>query len=264
MGESQIYPNRQAYFAHRYCRLLTKSCAAQEIGHVAFTLCVTVAHQEDAKRYTGAVTYFNEQLMAQVGVSKWVSLARARERAVKAGWLHYESGNRGQRMPGRYWVTIPEHLVALDDSPCDEGQYPPKGDRTPLALSSKGVSSGVLDPSQYPPKGDRGGDRGGEHSTLSLSLCNKASNDADAPTKKVEGRQVTKRFTKPTPEDVRAYCTERQNTVDAERFLDYYEANGWRVGKNPMRDWKAAVRTWEKNGFSNGEVKKAEPLKYRG
>ena len=50
----------------------------------------------------------------------------------------------------------------------------------------------------------------------------------------------------PTLEDVKAYCQERGNRVDPERFIDYYTANGWKVGKNPMKDWKAAVRTWER------------------
>ena len=50
----------------------------------------------------------------------------------------------------------------------------------------------------------------------------------------------------PTIEDVKAYCNERGNRVDPERFIDYYTANGWKVGKNPMKDWKAAVRTWER------------------
>jgi len=56
-----------------------------------------------------------------------------------------------------------------------------------------------------------------------------------------------KRFIKPTLEEIKAYCAERRNTVSPEKFLDYYEANGWRVGRNPMKDWRAAVRTWEKN-----------------
>lgn len=56
----------------------------------------------------------------------------------------------------------------------------------------------------------------------------------------------TKRFVKPTLNDVRAYCMERQNSVDPESFIDFYESNGWKVGKNPMKDWKAAVRTWER------------------
>jgi len=56
-----------------------------------------------------------------------------------------------------------------------------------------------------------------------------------------------KRFKPPTVEEVRAYCKERQNNVDPEKFVDYYTSNGWSVGKNKMKDWKAAVRTWEKN-----------------
>ncbi len=60
------------------------------------------------------------------------------------------------------------------------------------------------------------------------------------------------RFTPPSIDEVKAYCQERGNGVDAERFIDYYNANGWRVGKNAMKDWKAAVRTWEKNGYGNG------------
>ena len=58
------------------------------------------------------------------------------------------------------------------------------------------------------------------------------------------------RFKKPTLEQVEAYCCERNNGIDAERFYDYYEANGWKVGKNSMKDWKAAVRKWERNEYS--------------
>lgn len=54
-----------------------------------------------------------------------------------------------------------------------------------------------------------------------------------------------KRFTPPTLAEVTAYYRERQNAVDPQRFIDYYTANGWKVGKNSMKDWKAAVRTWE-------------------
>lgn len=63
-----------------------------------------------------------------------------------------------------------------------------------------------------------------------------------------EERPVDKsfRFHKPTPEEVEAYCRERNNGVDAARFWNFYESKGWKVGKNPMKDWRAAVRTWEK------------------
>lgn len=55
-----------------------------------------------------------------------------------------------------------------------------------------------------------------------------------------------KRFTPPTLDDVSAYIRERGSNVDAQRFLDFYTAKGWMVGKNRMKDWKATVRTWEK------------------
>ena len=63
----------------------------------------------------------------------------------------------------------------------------------------------------------------------------------------------TKRFKAPCADEVKAYCTERKNHVDADKFIDYYTANGWKVGKNPMKDWKAAIRTWEKNSISSGK-----------
>ena len=63
------------------------------------------------------------------------------------------------------------------------------------------------------------------------------------------------RFIKPTIEEVIAYCQERNNDVDPQKWFDYYVANGWKVGRNVMKDWKAAVRTWEKNGYSNGNGK---------
>ena len=59
---------------------------------------------------------------------------------------------------------------------------------------------------------------------------------------------LKERFKKPTLEEVQSYCLERNNNINAELFIDYYESNGWKVGKNSMKDWKAAVRTWEKKG----------------
>lgn len=69
----------------------------------------------------------------------------------------------------------------------------------------------------------------------------------------------SKRFTPPEVEEVAAYCEERKNGIDAQHFVDYYEARGWMIGKNRMKDWKAAVRTWERNrdgGGTNGKPEK--------
>ena len=198
MSSSVVYPQRQPFFAHRYCRLLTKTCAAQDIGHIAFVLCVTIAHQEDAKRYKGAVTFFNEQIMPLIGVSKWDALDRARKRAVKACWLHYEPGNRGQRQPGRYWVTIPDGLDDFVDTPCDETQYPPNGNRDGEWIKNQYPAKGnwvesqspTQSPTQPPANGDREGerrgDREGELSTLSLKPSPKKSRAAKIKNKYTE------------------------------------------------------------------------------
>ena len=65
-----------------------------------------------------------------------------------------------------------------------------------------------------------------------------------------------KRFEKPSISDIKQYCIERNNNVNAEQFYDYYESNGWKVGKNSMKDWKAAVRTWERSEYRKPTQKK--------
>lgn len=69
------------------------------------------------------------------------------------------------------------------------------------------------------------------------------------------------RFVKPKVEEIDSYCKERKNNVDAQQFFDYYESKGWKVGKSPMKDWKSAVRTWERNDFNNHKSYSEEPPK---
>ena len=59
------------------------------------------------------------------------------------------------------------------------------------------------------------------------------------------------RFTPPTVDDVKAYCEERKNNIDAQTFVDFYTSKGWKIGKNSMKDWKATVRTWEQRHKSD-------------
>ena len=80
---------------------------------------------------------------------------------------------------------------------------------------------------------------------------NDNDNENDNVNEERKGRTSAPRFRKPTREEVAEYCQERGNHVDVDRWFDYYESNGWKVGKNPMKDWKAAIRTWEKNGYDN-------------
>ena len=70
-----------------------------------------------------------------------------------------------------------------------------------------------------------------------------------------------KRFVKPTIEEIKAYCIERKNNVDAEHFYNKYEANGWKVGNVGMKNWKSAIITWEKNNFNNTQNGTPKPSK---
>lgn len=73
-----------------------------------------------------------------------------------------------------------------------------------------------------------------------------------------KGVPVSKRFVPPTPEEVSTYCRERNNGIDGSEFCDFYTSKGWKVGKNPMKDWKAAVRTWERSRKQSAPQPKTE------
>lgn len=68
------------------------------------------------------------------------------------------------------------------------------------------------------------------------------------------------RFKAPSVEEVQEYCTERGNNIDAQHFIDYYSARGWMLGKNHIKDWKACIRTWERNDSFKPQ-KSAQPEK---
>ncbi len=82
-----------------------------------------------------------------------------------------------------------------------------------------------------------------EKNSSSISSNNSESEDSDNAT-----TSKRKRFTPPTVEEVKAYCDERKNNVNAEAFIDFYASKNWYVGKNKMTDWHASVRNWERNG----------------
>ena len=73
------------------------------------------------------------------------------------------------------------------------------------------------------------------------------------------GKPSSTHFQKPTLEEVEKYCLERRNSIDASRFLDYYESKGWLIGKTKMKDWRAAVRNWERSGYNQGS--KPSPMR---
>lgn len=73
----------------------------------------------------------------------------------------------------------------------------------------------------------------------------KVSKDKDSKEESVREKKA-KRFYPPTLDEVKQYCEERKNNIDPMAFIDFYSSKGWMIGKNRMKDWKAAVRTWER------------------
>ena len=108
----------------------------------------------------------------------------------------------------------------------------------------------------------------GPHGTNRYAICtpaldapphlntNTPAPDAPELTKELTNNIYKGKFKKPTIEEVAEYCQKRGNEVDPERFIDHYQSNGWKVGRNAMKDWKAAVRTWEKNMDRLGKIMK--------
>lgn len=97
-----------------------------------------------------------------------------------------------------------------------------------------------------------------DHDTVSKDSKDKES--ACAPL-----RESRPRFVPPSIDDITAYCVERKNGLDPQSFFDFYAAKGWSIGKNPMKDWKAAVRTWEgrrreESGTAPAETRKSMNL----
>lgn len=87
---------------------------------------------------------------------------------------------------------------------------------------------------------------------------NDIDNDLKEKTSLTRGKR--ERFVPPTVEEVEAYCLERKNGIDAEAFVAFYDSKGWKVGKDPMKNWKSAVITWEKKRKEHPIPSKPRPI----
>lgn len=119
----------------------------------------------------------------------------------------------------------------------------PSPSKIPAPLESSRIFANPLESSAL----DQGRDQGKE----GIKERNRTGSEASP-------SPVSKKFNKPSLEEVRAYCKERGNTINPQSFIDFYVSNGWKVGKNAMKDWRAAVRTWEQR--DDGKQKPARKL----
>lgn len=192
---------------------LCKSEAAAIIGAAGCWLLTVIARKEHELRYSRAPVFWNSELMTRCGFSSVETLIAARQKLVTAGLLHYVHGRKGAA--GVYWC------LWVDDSVGDS-----LGMQSGFPRNEVGNSDGITD---RKPR---------ETSNLSIPI------PVPSPIPKKSKRSTFKR---PTLDEVTAYCRERRNSVDPQRFIDFYTTKGWKVGGDPMCDWQACVRTWEGN-----------------
>lgn len=139
------------------------------------------------------------------------------------GWLICKRNSRewlsdgGAQKHNEYWISVPTGVVQAiaDDFQRGANSLPPitKGGQSD---SQRGVISSP---------------KGGKEITPNKQVITKNSNGGH--------------FVPPTLDEVRSYCQERGNAVNPSKWIDHYQSVGWKVGRNPMKDWKAAVRKWE-------------------
>lgn len=131
-----------------------------------------------------------------------------------------------------------------------------KGGRPPKAQTQPKPSENPAKPNNNP---DITQTKPSENLSVDVNV-----NDNDNVNANVESKAAkpqSSRFTPPTLAEVQAYCRERNNGIDAEQFIAFYSAKGWKIGSSKMKDWKAAVITWEKREKSKPEKKPAQAYK---
>jgi hypothetical protein len=106
--------------------------------------------------------------------------------------------------------------------------------------------------------------KGGQH--RSRTVIGQFKDSSSSPPQKeikkeIKNKKELKAFIHPTHEEVATYCTFRGKGVDPNKWYDHYESNGWKVGRNRMQDWRAAIRTWETNQFGGGNGAKQQDSK---
>ncbi len=175
----------------------------------------------------------------------------------------YENGCKGGR---------PKKEV--EEQKTDEnGEYLKNNSNSNNQNESKNKPNNNQDKSKIKPNQNQSETKTKPNNNLSITETKPNVNDNDNVNENVNdnvnvnenGSSITtrKRFVRPTLDEVKQYCVERHNSVDAQRFMDFYTSKGWLVGNQPMKDWKAAIRTWEqRENNSSGGVKVAMASKY--
>lgn len=167
--------------------------------------------------------------------------------------LTYSQTGTAPDLPGNERFVFPTMREQMDR---DQKKYQAKCERNRIN-GAKGGKANATERYRTPPKA--------KAKEKAKAKAKEKENIEGVPGGTPADKPPRSRFIPPTVEEVKAYCQERRNDVDPQRFVDFYETKGWMVGKNKMKDWRAAVRTWEKrDGGSNQQKGEEDAGKYAG
>lgn len=144
-----------------------------------------------------------------------------------------QNGSRGGRGNKKAGVKTPLKTTTETSSKTQLSESIKGGLKTPLEAPLQKAKANTI---QY-----------STNNTVQSNTEQGSEEGSDANASSPAPKKSSKRFSKPKTEEVAEYIREKGYTFDARQFVDYYESNGWRVGKSPMKDWKAAVRNWARH-----------------
>lgn len=198
----------------------------------------------------GGCYYGTQQHLAEmIGVKRY-SVQRILGRLINRGLIIKQEAERNGIDTCKYWAVLPSDY---DATKCGMPQSVAWG----ITKCGRGVPQDVA---QIIKKNNKDNKEREKENIIDKSIIEKKDKESpaevsgtlfppDPEKEKVAPKEkAPRRFVKPTIEEVEAFCDEHNINIDAYKFWYYYESKGWQVGKNPMKNWKAAVRTWERNG----------------
>ncbi len=155
---------------------------------------------------------------------------------------------------GRLWDNVKDKFIKDEQGRFYNSRLDKEKLKRQTFVNSR--KNNIKGKNQYSDQIGKGKKRGHTTDHMASHMENENENK-DKDRNENEKRGGRSKFIKPTVEQVKAYCSEAGNKVDPNRFFDFYESKGWLVGKSPMKDWKAAVRNWERseNGGNNQKHK---------
>jgi hypothetical protein len=225
------YPadRKKSGFAIRYVKAVMASDAIVLHGSDVIAFAVWIVSLEDKLHYSKPVSLWRADIQAKFNMHRNEAHSKLLKAAKDSGLVHQVERARGSREEMQFWVTVPDWLIPFFGIATGSEI----GTSRPATGSENGTSQVATGSENGTRSGTSGGTSGG---TLPIPYTHDPLNIAPK----------EKRFVPPSVSEVAQYANEIASNVDPENFVDHYQANGWRVGSNRMKCWRAAFRNWTK------------------